>query len=319
MIASHSRLMTSSIDRMLSSLPGIGRSIKSGSQSVSSRATTLMPSFRASATAMCSRRGSTTKRASGSRFMCRMPLKLRSIFLPLAGQGRDHLLGVGQRLLAVQGILELLEPLEPAADGPKVGEGPSQPPLGHIGHAGASALLDDRLGRLPLGADEQDQAVGRRHAVEKLDRAQQPADRFFQVNNMNQVALAVDVRLHLRVPPAGAVAIVNPCINKIFDDERHSRTSGSLQTNPAAIPRARRGATLLRWKFGPPTRESTLSGRRAGVKPLTIGRTTQTLRPASSGRTCGVRDRKCTCTGRPHPPWRRRRRVSNRRGAFLRS
>ena len=81
MIASVSRLSTSSIDRMLSSLPGIGRSIMSGSQSVSSSATTLMPSFRASATAICSRRGSMTSSASGSRFMWRMPLRFRSIFL----------------------------------------------------------------------------------------------------------------------------------------------------------------------------------------------------------------------------------------------
>jgi hypothetical protein len=65
---------------MLSSLPGIGRSIMSGSQSVSRRATTLIPSFRASATAICSRRGSTTSRASGRRFMKRIPRRFRSIF-----------------------------------------------------------------------------------------------------------------------------------------------------------------------------------------------------------------------------------------------
>ena len=36
---------------------------------------------------------------------------------------------------------------------------------------------------------------------------------------MNQVALAVDVRLHLGVPPAGAMAVVDPGIDEIFDDE----------------------------------------------------------------------------------------------------
>ena len=89
-----------------------------------------------------------------------MPLRLRSIFLPLAGQGRDHLLGIRQRLLAIERVLELFEPLEPAADGPEVGQRSAQPPLGHIGHSGAGALLDDRLGGLPLGADKQDQAIG---------------------------------------------------------------------------------------------------------------------------------------------------------------
>ena len=45
-----------SIARIASSLPGIGRSIKSGSLSVSIRAMVVTPSLRASLTAMCSRR-----------------------------------------------------------------------------------------------------------------------------------------------------------------------------------------------------------------------------------------------------------------------
>ena len=235
---------------MLSSLPGIGRSIKSGSQSVSSRATTLMPSFRASATAMCSRRGSTTSRASGSRFMWRMPLRLRSIFRRSRVRVEIIFLEYDSACSPSRVLFELLEPLEPAADRPEIGQRPAQPPLGHVGHAGAVALLDDRLGRLPLGADEQDQAVGRGHAVEELDRAKQAADRFFQVDDMNQVALAVDVRLHLGVPPAGAVAVVNPGINEIFDDERHAESSGSFRRKSGRdSPGEARGATLLGLKI----------------------------------------------------------------------
>ena len=94
MIASVSRLMTSSIDRMLSSLPGIGRSIRSGSQSVSSSATTLMPSFRASATAMCSRRGSIDQQGLGKPVHVPDAAQVALDLPPLAGQGRDHLLGV---------------------------------------------------------------------------------------------------------------------------------------------------------------------------------------------------------------------------------
>ena len=54
-----------SIERMLSSLPGIGRSTSSGSQSVSIRATVVMPSLRASRIAFFSFRGSIDHQALG--------------------------------------------------------------------------------------------------------------------------------------------------------------------------------------------------------------------------------------------------------------
>src|SRR4029079_18994082 len=78
-IASHSILTTSSIDRMLSSLPGIGKSTTSGSQSVSINATVAIPSFWASLTAFFSFFGSTITRHSGKRFIVRMPSRLRNI------------------------------------------------------------------------------------------------------------------------------------------------------------------------------------------------------------------------------------------------
>ena len=71
----------SSIERMLSSLPGIGRSTVSGSLSVSIRATVATPMRWASFTAMCSRRGSMTTMASGRRFISRMPERLRWILV----------------------------------------------------------------------------------------------------------------------------------------------------------------------------------------------------------------------------------------------
>ena len=55
----------SSIERMLSSLPGIGRSTTSGSQSVSISATVAMPSLRASLTAFFSFFGSIDHQALG--------------------------------------------------------------------------------------------------------------------------------------------------------------------------------------------------------------------------------------------------------------
>ena len=66
--------------RMASSLPGITYWTRSGSQLVSTTATTGMPSLLASATARCSFFVSSTKTASGRRPMLRMPDRLRSSF-----------------------------------------------------------------------------------------------------------------------------------------------------------------------------------------------------------------------------------------------
>ena len=74
------REANSRIDRIASSLPGITKSISSGSQLVSTIAITGMPSLLASATAMSSRLGSTTNSTSGRPSMSRMPERLRCIF-----------------------------------------------------------------------------------------------------------------------------------------------------------------------------------------------------------------------------------------------
>src|SRR5262249_22682197 len=79
--ASDSLPRISSMERMLSSLPGMGRSTVSGSLSVSMQATVLTAMRCASLTAMCSRCGSTTTIASGRRFISRMPDRLRWILV----------------------------------------------------------------------------------------------------------------------------------------------------------------------------------------------------------------------------------------------
>ena len=52
------------------------------------------------------------------------------------------------------------------------------------------------------------------------------ADGFPQVNDMNEVALAVNVRPHLRVPTAGPVAEVYAGLDEVFDlNDRHAAPS----------------------------------------------------------------------------------------------
>src|SRR5215217_2362866 len=72
--------MTSEHERIASSLPGITKSASSGSQFVSTRATTGRPSRRASRTASCSLRRSTMKTESGCLRMSATPPRLASSF-----------------------------------------------------------------------------------------------------------------------------------------------------------------------------------------------------------------------------------------------
>ena len=125
---------------MLSSLPGIGRSTRSGSQSVSISATVVMPSLRASLTAFFSFFGSMITRHSGSRFIVRMPLQVAVHLAILAGQGRLHLLRVGGDLLAVADLLQLLQPREPVADRAEIGQRAAQPAIADERHAAALGL-----------------------------------------------------------------------------------------------------------------------------------------------------------------------------------
>ena len=79
-MASATTFVTSAQDLMASSFPGITKSTSSGSQFVSTMATTGMPSLRASLTAMCSRLVSITYTAFGTRSMSWIPARLRSSF-----------------------------------------------------------------------------------------------------------------------------------------------------------------------------------------------------------------------------------------------
>lgn len=82
LLAGHDSLADDAVSsftaRIASSLPGIGKSTTSGSQFVSSTATTGMRSFWASETAMCSLLVSTIHSAEGTLDMSAMPPRTRS-------------------------------------------------------------------------------------------------------------------------------------------------------------------------------------------------------------------------------------------------
>jgi hypothetical protein len=72
--------------------------------------------------------------------------------------------------------------------------------------------------RLALGADEQHVLAGRDRLRDQPLGQQQAFERFLHIDDVNHVALAVDVRRHLRVPPRYAVAEVHARVDERFDE-----------------------------------------------------------------------------------------------------
>ena len=220
--------------RSASSLPGIGTSTSSGSQFVSTTPITGIFSLRASATAIASLRVSMTKTASGTRLHA---LDAGQVLLELARapfEVGELLLGeplVLRLLRAGERHLELAQPLEAAAHGHEVGEQPAQPALGHVGHAAALGLLGDRLLGLALGADEQDVLALGGQVLHELQRVLEQPVGLLQVDDVDPVALAEDVLLHLRVPAAGLV----PEVDARFEQVLHADARGDGAASGAGV------------------------------------------------------------------------------------
>src|SRR6266571_6058296 len=134
-------------------------------------------------------------------------LELRDLLL-----GELLLLGLGPR-----DELQLLQPVQALAHGHEVREEPAQPALGHVGHAAALRLLDDRLLGLPLGADEQDGPALRGQVLHVLERFLEQPVRLLQVDDVDAVALAEDEFLHLRVPALGLVPEMYARLEQVLD------------------------------------------------------------------------------------------------------
>ena len=178
-----------------------------------------------------------------------MPCKVAADLRQLARQRRDHLLrvrsdvrgfrglvnielaGLGHHALHVLrhidavGVLahrqphgfEFLKALQPIADRAVVRECAAQPALGDVRHAATACFaLNDFLG-LALGADEQDESAAADDLRNIAMPAEQAADGFAQVDDVDQVSLAVDVRPHLRVPPAGPVTVMHASVEQVLD------------------------------------------------------------------------------------------------------
>src|SRR5690606_22051428 len=69
-----------------------------------------------------------------------------------------------------------------------------------------------------LGADEQNQAATSGDLGQVLLGPQETANRFADVDDVDQLVATVDVRPHFRVPAAGTMAKVGTRLNELFDE-----------------------------------------------------------------------------------------------------
>src|SRR5262249_44798051 len=84
------------------------------------------------------------------------------------------------------------------------------------GHAAAAGLALDGLLGLALGADEQHQAALAGQLGQVAVGPQEAADRLTQVDDVDEVALAVDERPHLGVPAAGPVPEMDTGLDQVL-------------------------------------------------------------------------------------------------------
>jgi hypothetical protein len=141
--------------------------------------------------------------------------------LDLAVGAQRLLLGEDVEAAFVAGLLELEEAVDRLLDRLPVGEGAAQPTVVDVEHLAPRRLFGDDVASGALGADEQHGAAVGHGLVQEPGGVHQPARRALQVDDVDPVLGAVDVRLHLRVPPTGLVTEVDAGLQEIAQRDVH--------------------------------------------------------------------------------------------------
>src|SRR5213079_1333538 len=100
-------------------------------------------------------------------------------------------------------LLEALEALDRVGDGLPIGEHAAKPAMVDEMLARAARRLGDRILRLALGADIEDLAAGGDGLADEVERAREERHGLRQIDDVDAIPLAEDVRLHLGVPAVG--------------------------------------------------------------------------------------------------------------------
>ena len=118
-------------------------------------------------------------------------------------------------LLGVDALLELAQPLDRLRNRLEIGQHAAEPAVVDVILAAALGRLGDRLLRLPLGADEQHAAAAGDDLADRLQPLPQQRHALFEVDDVDAVADAEDVRRHLRVPAPRVMAEMHAGFEKL--------------------------------------------------------------------------------------------------------
>ena len=128
----------------------------------------------------------------------------------------DFLLGEHiERAVSLHG-LELVEAIHAGAHGLEVGHHTAEPTSVDIVAAATGSLFLDGLLRLLLGADEEDILAVLGDGADEVIGLLELLDGLLQVDDVDTVALGVDVGSHFGVPTTGLVAEVDACFEQGF-------------------------------------------------------------------------------------------------------
>jgi len=137
-----------------------------------------------------------------------IPAQAAIQLLHFARQHQCFFLAQTQHCAVVAHRFEFFQARNRQFDGAEVGEHAAQPTVIHEGHATADGFGLHRITRRVLGTDEHDGAALRCDAADEIQRVVEHRQGFFQIDDMNFIAVSVNERSHFRVPEPGLMAEV---------------------------------------------------------------------------------------------------------------
>ena len=220
-----------------------------------------MPSFLASRIARSSLLVSMTKIMSGVPPISRMPPSdCCSLFCSRSSPSRSFLVSPLAPLAEL--LVDRLQPRDRLRDGLPVGQRAAEPAVVHVVLRRPLGRVRDRLLRLPLGADEEDAPALGHGLLHRVQRLVEQRHGLGQVDDVDAVAVAVDVRPHARVPAVGLVAEVDAGFQELAQGE-FRQSHGSRLPFPVS---PRRGEE----PFGPTGGPPGMSPPRAAPPPVDL-------------------------------------------------
>ena len=116
---------------------------------------------------------------------------------------------------------EILQALDRHLDRLEVRQHAAEPAVVDVGHSRPLSFFGDDVTRLALGADEEDGAAVHGQLAHVFDRLLVHRHRLFQIDDVNLVALAEDIVLHLRIPVTGLVGEMHSGFQHLTHCHRH--------------------------------------------------------------------------------------------------